>query len=160
MSNAREADRVAAQRAAAQRQAEADKQARARHATAQKINELAAEAARLIPLALEARASRNHEGIQQVQRERKTLFGYKKEMIGAYWLCDLTKIYYGDQMPLPVHLGSDGSILPWGSLQQYVGHVRDNEGVGSKRDFSYSPSGPVTISGLIEIVAALKKLAS
>lgn len=157
----RNANRVAAERAAAAQRKQAADAERIRNSALDRVERFGAEARLLVSVALNTLAERNYEGIQQVSRERKTFFGgYKKEMLGAYPLCMLTVISHGDPIQRQTMLGADGSIWPWAdSIDEFIQRIRDNEGRDHNRFPGPSPrSEPTSIAGLLKVIAGLKDL--
>jgi hypothetical protein len=132
----RDADRKALQGVAA-REAESRAAAEARkNPTFPTIDALEAEAKRLIPLVLKARAVRNYEGIGKTQ-VRGGLFKNKMKWIGGYYLATDTWSYGERESRTAVYLCSDGTI-DGHSLKWFANYVRGKQRIGGSQAASYS----------------------
>lgn len=158
----RAANRAAAERAEAQRKAYQSEIADATLRRRQQIDALARQAAELVPAALATCAQRNYEGIAELKRKRRTLFGgYKDERFGGYPLCTLMATSYGEQIPRETYLGADGSIWPWAKdLDEYVRLVRETEAVDGSNRKPESAHGLFSIAAFETVVKSLQRLAA
>jgi hypothetical protein len=165
-----EADRIAAERAAVARRGNENAVASARRDKLARIAQLADEASRLIPAALDAKARNNYEGIEQVSvypppslAGRLFSSGRARKM-GAYliWEGERREGSMGWRR-LQVHLASDRHLIVGTGAQTVNGFadsVKNHERVGDQKGNYSNPLSEVySIAAFEAIVDALRQIA-
>lgn len=169
MSPRNEADRVAAMRAAEQRD-NANRQRAAQEAAKRaQIRKLEIAANELIPKALQALAARGYPGISEIQvyvpRTGIGLVMGKERLvkIGAYKVSE----FYRRESSMSPAGSRDVSLLSNGrinigsgsySVSEFVQQVLNHEGLGSKGNWNFGE--PFSVAGMEALVEGLRKLAS
>jgi hypothetical protein len=128
-----EADRIAAARAATDRQAQRRAAQDERTSRVEEIRGLEAKAGELIPQVLKAMADRGYPGIEEVTAGHRSalgglLTGSRTITRGGYRVVKYVRgeSHYGPEHPAYIHLLSDGSLGGFGTslpLAEYVRRV-------------------------------------